>query len=272
MPAEPQAEYIHHRLKADLGAVEGVRNEMSNAASRGPSTQLRDASGGNLVLAELPGHPGNGNGHRHEIATPLHEVSADPVLASRDFYDKYAEGLRALAEHPQWTDDPLAGELLDQVEELGSLMDVDEDLRDEEWEIRGSLDQIKDLVALMSRKIERLALDDPETATSFVVQQLSRLERSNVGRLLGVDKRVVKRANAGEAVSKEIHSERAVLVAQLVYDLRNHMTVGGIVMWFEDGRHQLGGASPLELLDEDPSKAARPLRSLARTERGQLAT
>ena len=63
-----------------------------------------------------------------------------------------------------------------------------------------------------------------------------------------------------------------VVLAQVLTYLRASITPAGLVMWFDAPRHQLDGATPLELLDEDEANARERLLSLARGARGQLAS
>ncbi|MGI8845558.1 MAG: hypothetical protein ACR2HC_05195 [Thermoleophilaceae bacterium] len=63
-----------------------------------------------------------------------------------------------------------------------------------------------------------------------------------------------------------------VVLAQLLTHLRASMTPVGLVMWFDAPRHQLGGRTPLQLLNEHEATAREALMSLARGARGQLAS
>jgi hypothetical protein len=92
----------------------------------------------------------------------------------------------------------------------------------------------------------------------------------DLSRLLGVSTKTVNAWRAGGPVSR--NAERVVLLAQLLTYLRASMSPAGLVMWFDAPREQLGGGTPLELLDKHAGVAREQLVPLARGTRGQLAS
>lgn len=118
--------------------------------------------------------------------------------------------------------------------------------------------------------MEQEELDDPRAAADSVFATLRNVGVGDLSRLLGVSTKTVNAWRAGRPVTR--NADRVVVLAQLLTYLRASMTPGGLVMWFDAPRHQLGGRTPLELLSENEATAREVLVSLARGARGQLAS
>lgn len=273
--APSESAVISERLSTAIDDVEITRREIQQVDRAGPSEELRiwpgaDPTGTRLHAELIRGFDDRGNGGDSEGNG---NGSGSPTAESCwGAYRKFADRIDALVDDERWAEKPIAEELRTETSRLGDLMEADPELHDEGWLIRDSLDQIEDLKEIMARKIEREALDDPAVALSFVARQLRRVETDGLARILGVSSEIAAHAQAGQSIRSEVEDLRATLVGQLVYDLRNSMTSGGIVLWFETDRYQLENRSPLALIDTDVRIAEKPLRSLARAGRGQLAT
>lgn len=126
-----------------------------------------------------------------------------------------------------------------------------------------------DVARRIARRLEHNELDDPRAAAASIFQTLAGVGVGDLSRLLGVSTKTVNAWKAGRPVTR--NAERVVVLAQLLTHLRASMTPVGLVMWFDAPRHQLGGRTPLELLDENEAAARETLVSLARGLRGQLA-
>ena len=177
-----------------------------------------------------------------------------------------------IARNPQRQKNPLIRDLLDRTLELQRRLEDDVTGQDPEWRVQEIVDDLSDVLSTLEREAEHLLLDDPVAAARFVVHELGDIEQEQVGEILGVGPRTIRTWKSGSV--SEIRKDRArvVLVAQLVYDLRNSMTSRGVVMWFHRSRPQLGDATPLNLIEQSVPDAYEPLRAIARGGRGQLAT
>src|SRR4051812_23915495 len=128
--------------------------------------------------------------------------------------------------------------------------------------------RMADVARRLERRLAHAGLENPEEAVRFVFAQLEPLTVTEIARLFGVSTKTVGAWRAGKPVRQRV--ERVLLVAQLVSYLRYGMTATGLRLWFENPADQLGGKTPLELL-EDPGTAWEPLVAYARGGRGQLA-
>jgi hypothetical protein len=201
-------------------------------------------------------------------------ASRDPHPDKRCWtaFGEFERVVLALVKSSPWDRDGLAPELVDETEHLKRLMEQDTGLRDPRWEIRETIDQIDDLFRTMVRRIERQNIDDPRIASRWIVTQLYPHTGEGLTQLIGVDERGLMRfAESGERPAG-LNPKRLVLVAQLIYDLRDSRDEEGILLWFSTPRYQLADRTALQLLAEDVDSASMPLRSLARGARGQLAT
>jgi hypothetical protein len=188
-------------------------------------------------------------------------------------FSEFEQAARALVSSAPWGGDDLAPELLDETERLKLLMERDTSLRDPEWRIREALDQIDEILRTMVRRIERKTLDDPKIASQWVISQLFPYTGEGLTELVGVDEQALMRFSESGSQPPELDHRRVVLVAQLIYDLRDSRDKEGILLWFRAPRHQLGGRSPVQLLHADSlTEVGKSLRSLARGNRGQLST
>lgn len=183
-----------------------------------------------------------------------------------------SHAVRRFASDPDWRSHPVVNELLEETIKLHELAILDPEGEDPQWEIRATIGQIDDLLATLRREVLHEHLEEPGAAARFVLHELEGIDQKALAALLGCDARTIRSWKSGDTASVRKNPERIVLVAQLVFDLRNSMSPRGILAWFERPRHQLSERTPKELLDADPKEAARPLRELARGVRGQLGT
>ncbi len=128
---------------------------------------------------------------------------------------------------------------------------------------------VRDVVRRIARRLEHDELDDPRVAADAIFSTLRGVGAGDLARLLGVSTKTVGAWRAGRPVTR--NAGRVVLVAQLLTYLRASMTPAGLVMWFDAPREQLGGRTPLQVLDAGAAAAREPLNVLARGTRGQLA-
>jgi hypothetical protein len=172
---------------------------------------------------------------------------------------------------PEGAEDYDGRKLFEFLIELRRAITADEHATDAHGDVELATMKMRDVARRVGRRLEHDVLDDPQAAARFVFLTLSTVGVGDLARLLGVSTKTINSWKAGRPVARK--ADRAVAVAQLLTRLRSSMTPLGIVMWFDAPRQQLGGRTPLALLDEDGVAAARePLVSLARGARGQLAS
>ncbi len=132
-----------------------------------------------------------------------------------------------------------------------------------------ALIKMGDVLRRLERRLEHAQLEDGGQAARYVFRVLRDLPDADVAGLLGVSARTVGNWRRGGVVR---HSERVVLVAQLLTYLEAAMTQRGLLLWFASPQDGLSGRSPCELLAGDLASARAQLVPLARGSRGQLAT
>lgn len=171
---------------------------------------------------------------------------------------------------PEGTEDYDARKLLEFLIEVRRAISADADAIDADGEVELATLRMRDVALRIRRRLEHDSLDDPRAAARFVFTTLAGAGVGDLSRLLGVSTKTVNTWKLGGPVTR--NAGRVVVLAQLLTYLRSSMTPVGLVMWFDAPRHQLGGRTPLELLDEDEASAREALLSLARGARGQLAS
>jgi hypothetical protein len=171
---------------------------------------------------------------------------------------------------PEGTEDYDARKLFEFLIELRRAITADPEASDERGEVELATIKMRDVVHRIGRRLEHNILDDPQSAARSVFTTLSSVGVGDLSRLLGVSTKTVNTWKAGGPVTRK--ADRVVVLAQLLTYLRSSMTPTGLVMWFDAPRHQLGGCTPLELLDENEAAARETLVALARGARGQLAS
>ena len=196
---------------------------------------------------------------------------ADDVRAHRGaWYAALEDAVLALSDAlPEGAEDYDARKLLEFLVALRRAIDADADGRDARGEVALRTLMVRDAVRRIARRLAHDALDDPRAAVDFVFATLRGVGASDLARLLGVSTKTIGAWRAGRPVTR--NADRAVVVAQVLTYLRASLTPQGLVMWFDAERDQLGGRSPLALLDAGPARAVEPLVALARGARGQLA-
>jgi hypothetical protein len=170
---------------------------------------------------------------------------------------------------PEGTEDYDARKLFEFLIELRRAITADPEAGDARGEVELATIKMRDVVHRIRRRLEHDALDDPNSAARSIFQTLSTIGVGDLSRLLGVSTKTVNTWKGGGPVTRK--ATRVVVLGQLLTYLRSSMTPMGLVMWFDAPRHQLGGRTPLELLDDDDAAAWEPLVALARGARGQLA-
>lgn len=171
---------------------------------------------------------------------------------------------------PEGTEDYDARKLFEFLIELRRAITADVEATDERGDVELATMKMRDVVHRLARRLEHTILDDPQAAARSVFTTLANIGVGDLARLLGVSTKTVNTWKAGGPVTRK--AERVVVLAQLLTYLRSSMTPVGLVMWFDAPRHQLGGRTPLELLNENEAAAREMLVSLARGARGQLAS
>jgi DNA-binding transcriptional regulator YiaG len=170
---------------------------------------------------------------------------------------------------PEGLEDYDVRKLLELVVELRRSLDADPDGRDSNGEIELATMQAADIARRLHRRLVHEQLDDPQLAAELIFSALTQLPVSEMARLLGVSTKTVRSWQHGSPVRQ--NGDRVVLIAQILTYIRSSLSAVGVKMWFEAERDELGGSTPLQLLDEDPAKAYETLISIARGSRGQLA-
>jgi hypothetical protein len=170
---------------------------------------------------------------------------------------------------PEGTEDYDARKLFEFLIELRRAITADPKASDARGEVELATIKMRDVVHRIGRRLEHNILDDPQSAARSVFTILSSVGVGDLSRLLGVSTKTINTWKAGGPVTRK--ADRVVVLAQLLTYLRSSMTPTGLVMWFDAPRHQLGGRTPLELLDENEAAARETLVALARGARGQLA-
>lgn len=194
----------------------------------------------------------------------------DALARRRRWYAQLEDAVLDLSTAlPEGTEDYDARKLLEFLVELRRAIDADLDGRDERGEVELRAMMVRDAVRRIARRLAHDELDDPRAAVDFVLATLRGVGATDLARLLGVSTKTVGAWRAGRPVTR--NAERAVVLAQLLSYLRTSLTPLGLVMWFDAERDQLGGRTPLEVLDAGPARAVEPLVALARGARGQLA-
>ena len=171
---------------------------------------------------------------------------------------------------PEGTEDYDARKLFEFLIELRQAITADPGVSDAQGNVALGAMKMRDVVGRIGRRLEHDTLDDPQAAARAILATLPNVGVGDLARLLGASTKTVNTWKAGGVVSRK--TGRVVLLAQLLTYLRSSMTPVGVVMWFDAPRPQLGGRTPLELLDENEALAREALVPLARGARGQLAS
>lgn len=193
--------------------------------------------------------------------------SAESLAARRlRWYQQLEDAILDLSNLlPQGPEDYDARKLFQFLIELRRAMAEDPDDRGGEVELATA--RLRDVGARISRRLEHERLDDSREAAAAVLDVMAGVPAKDLARLLGVSEKTIGVWRSGGVVERNV--SRVVLVAQLLTYLRPSMTPKGLMMWFDAGRPQLDGRSPIDLL-ADPATAHDPLVALARGARAQL--
>jgi DNA-binding transcriptional regulator YiaG len=170
---------------------------------------------------------------------------------------------------PEGIEDYDVRKLLELVVQLRVLLDADPNARDSDGAIELATMRTADVARRLHRRLVHDQLDDPQVAVRMVMDGLAQIQVSEVAKLLGVSTKTIRAWQQGSPVRQ--NASRVVLVAQLLSYLRGSMSAMGVMMWFDAERDQLGGRTPLQLLEHDTASAFEPLSGLARGARAQLA-
>ncbi len=170
---------------------------------------------------------------------------------------------------PEGVEDYDVRKLLGFVVDLRRALESDPDARDRNGEVEIATMRVADVVKRVGRRLLHERLDDPQAAAAFVLETLGEVSVSEVAALLGVSTKTVGSWRQGSRVRN--NTRRVIVIAQVLSYLRASMTATGIVMWFDAERDQLGGLTPLALLEQNEASAHATLIGLARATRGQLA-
>jgi len=170
---------------------------------------------------------------------------------------------------PEGAEDYDVRKLFELLFELRNAIESDPEGTDATGKVELAKIEMGDVAHRVGRRLLHGQLDDPRAAADYVLETLKGVGVEEVARLLGVSTKTINAWRAGRPVARNVR--RVVTVAQLLAYLRASMTPRGLVMWFDATREQLGGRTPLQMLDEDEASAREALIELARGARGQLA-
>jgi transcriptional regulator with XRE-family HTH domain len=154
--------------------------------------------------------------------------------------------------------DEIRDHLLRGIETL-SRDDFEDRLLDRVDELLLSLEAVRHILRDAAEDDRGTAVATPAEAVALIDGWLPGLDRAALARLLGVDPRTLQRWQGGEGGRL---TPRVRLVVQLVALLRTTWTTEGVVAWFHRPRRELGGAAPVERLDD--AAAHDDLRDAAR--------
>jgi hypothetical protein len=215
-----------------------------------------------------------------ELVTPPrtereHRSRVEPEVSRAErrwaWYQRLEDAVLDLSNSlPEGTEDYDARKLFEFLIELRRAITADTEATDERGNVELATMKMRDVLNRIGRRLEHNILDDPQAAAQSIFTTLSNIGVGDLARLLGVSTKTINTWKAGGPVIRK--TERVVVLAQLLTHLRASMTPVGLVMWFDAPRHQLGGRTPLELLNENQAAARETLMSLARGARGQLAS
>jgi hypothetical protein len=189
----------------------------------------------------------------------------------RAAFAELREIVRRFVSVPDWRRHTLSIDLITAIMDLGEAIEHDAGGQDPEWRVRAAVDAVGDLIDTILRELEHAVLEDAPTAAHQAALWLAPAGDRQVAALLGVDARTVRSWRAQPPREVRADPDRVVLVAQIAYELRRATSAAGIVRWFSRRRPQLGGRSPLDLLERGVRAREDRLRDLARGARGQLA-
>jgi hypothetical protein len=137
--------------------------------------------------------------------------------------------------------------------------------------LRLALEQLRFLFARIADR-QPVGEDEPSDAVArWLEATLPSVSQQRKADLLGVGLRTYQRwvSERERAAPAGDDDRRLRVVARLVNQLRHSLTGPGVVDWFEHPRADLGGARPVELLD-DPDRL-EPLLAAAAASRGNVA-
>jgi hypothetical protein len=220
--------------------------------------------------------------HRVEAIEGLLDPSrSEPVLVAAgapspgaprrgEWYERVEDAVLELSGAlPERIEDYDARKLLEFLVELRRAIDADDGATDPRGEVELAALKMRDVTRRIARRLEHNELDDPRAAAASVLATLRGVGVGDLSRLLGVSTKTVNAWRAGRPVTR--NTGRVVLLAQLLTYLRASMTPVGLMLWFDAPREQLGGRTPLDVLDAGEAPAHELLVSLARGARAQLA-
>lgn len=201
---------------------------------------------------------------------PLRAVAAADVEARWAWYRQVEDAVLDLSDAlPQGTEDYDGRKLFEFMVALRRAIVADEGGADEAGEVDLARMRMGDVVHRIVRRLEHDELDDPRVAADAVFATLRGVPVGDVARILGVSTKTVGAWRSGKPVTR--NALRVVVVAQLLTYLRASLTPLGLVLWFDAERDELGGRTPLEVLEGGGAGAREELVALARGLRGQLA-
>jgi hypothetical protein len=213
---------------------------------------------------------------------PLGSVGPSLAIVGIDADERthFRSLLEALSTDGYWRHTDVAQQLIRRSDQLDALIDADPDVDDPEWRIYEVSEDIKDLLRMMYRRLEREALDDSILAVRFIARQLSPIEDSRLDALLDVEQgdyfrrvRAAEEANDFDDLEVPWDEARAILTAQLIYDLRNSATPEGVIRWFWQPLDPLDGTTPIDAMRTRGVHAAGGvLREVAQRARAQVAS
>lgn len=129
---------------------------------------------------------------------------------------------------------------------------------------------IDEAIRRASRRRQREGFDEsPKEAINFVLTALEGASSRELAPVLGVAERTVRGWQRELPERTQIDSERLSTLAQILYDVAPSTTPRGALRWLNRSLHQLGGRTPIEVLNDGTPQAYEALRVLARSGHGQ---
>lgn len=168
--------------------------------------------------------------------------------------------LRELVSRPEVRRRTIAVDVLDLALQLEEQVRLDPRIEDRDWAIHETVTRLQAAISALWVDVKGDGLQDPATAARYVLDRLAGLPQRDVALLLGVDPRTVREWNRGIPAHLRKNEERVVELAQILR-LLDGLSPRGVMRWFTLKRRQLGGRTPLHLLDARSSSPA--LRELA---------
>jgi hypothetical protein len=194
-------------------------------------------------------------------------ASAGPPLTARRNYRELRDDVRALVDG---TSNPVGTELLAALLDLDTEIDADPSGMDHEWTVRRAADHVQDLIHVFLDKEAAISLQDPPVAVTETLAALEGTDQATLAAVFGVTPRTIRTWQSAPPQEIRRNPDRAVVIAEIVRELRGTMSARGVILWLQERRTELDGQTPLEAIEHDPIRARETLTPLTLAARAQL--